>query len=214
LFIAQCQGMLGCSLSFVLECFRVNFTLALVYLSHMPINIIPSLNLARLYLMLASSKSLNFFYRYFSSFKSRLEINEFLQTKYATLVSHAGFCDLSPNDIPAGHLLPSPYAYPDHHSSILHNFLVQRYKDSYNTDDNYRFAMIHYQESLEPLLASMCNRSFNAIGACVVFASRSLISSFCANISMRTSSKYFSFPNSYESGFGQLVIDSNDILIY
>jgi hypothetical protein len=188
----------------------------LIYLSHMPLNIIPSLNLTRLFLMFASSKFLNFVYRYFGNFKSRLEIDEYLQTKkskYATLVSYAGFCDLSPNDIPARLLLPSPHAYPSHYSSILQNFFDQRYKVNSYYHKNL-FPMILYQKSLEPLLTSMCNRSFNAIGACVVFASESLISSFCANISMRTSAKYFSFPSSYESGFGHPVIDSNDILIY
>jgi hypothetical protein len=233
-FMSQCQGMLGCSLSFVLECFRVDFTLALVNLPHMAMNIIPSLNLARLYLMFSSSRSLNFVYRYFHSlesrpeideffengysvpFKSRLEVDEYLQTKkpkYATLASHPGFCDLSPNDMPARHLLPSPRAYPFIHSSILQNFFDQRCKDSYHKLNN-RFAMIHYQESLDPLLSSMCNRSFNAIGACVVFASKSLITSFCANICMGTSAQSFCFANSYESGFGQPVIDCNDILIY
>jgi hypothetical protein len=133
LFMADCKGMLACSFSFVLECFRVNFTLALVYLSHIVMNIIPCLNLARLYLMFASSKSLNFVYRYFGNFKSRLEIDEYLQTKnskYANLVSYPGFCDLSPNDIRARLLLPSPHAYPDHHSPILQIFFTQRCKGS------------------------------------------------------------------------------------
>jgi hypothetical protein len=216
LFMSKCQGMLGCSLSFVLECFRINFTLALVYLSHMYMNIIPSLNLARLYLMFSSSKSLNFVYRSFNELKSRLEIDEYLQTKkskYATLASHPGFCDLSPNDIPLRHLLPSTHSYPAIHQSILYNLFTHRFKDCFYTS-NYRFPMVQYQESLDPLLASMCNRSFNAIGACVVFASKSLITSFCVNVFFRKDAKSFSFPNSYENGFGQPVIDCNDILIY
>jgi hypothetical protein len=200
------EGIVASSYSFILECFRIHFAMALVTLSNSPGTIIPHFNIARLYLCFAASPHLTFTYQFFHS-------NSFNIKNLRPIIN---FCvkpplNISPSNIPS-HFFntnPNKYAHPRSYH-ILYPKLTRG-----NTDLRFsNFTLIRYTNKIGPFLGSICNRSFKALSVCAIYACSQLISTFCFNIRCGINARSFSFPICFENGYGQPFIDILDIKFF